>query len=299
MSILTRVTAKLFGGTADPNVVGEIGQFGSAKLGTKLNTADVATIQALSAYSKGWSAAVMTGRNFPPIEEVTGVLKTLSYQICYLLQEGAPAYDINTEYSNTSIVKVIENNNELSFYISKQDGNIGNALSDTAYWTKASFVGSAAIGVPQFTLNYSLVNAPTNCVWLEGYEDGIPDNAQGYDCDYPNLYAIYGTAYNKDTTPAGKYALPDFTDRVFWGGTSAGYLEPKLPNIRAEFAIDNRKWLTGAVYASGSSSSGATGESGLQYHAYFDASNVNTIYADNCYTVQPPAIKFRAYTRYQ
>lgn len=133
MAKLPRVTGKVFGGSAP---LAEIGQFGSAKAGTPNNTQDVATIQALTAYDEGWGSAVVTTKNFPPIEEVTGALKTISYQACYILQEGIPEYDINTEYSNTSIVKSISGD-ELSFYISLQNGNTGNALSNTSYWVKA------------------------------------------------------------------------------------------------------------------------------------------------------------------
>lgn len=136
MTNLTRVTGKVFGGEAPLN---QIGQFGSAKTGTKLNTQDVATIQALPAYSQGWGSAIMTSRNFPPIEEVTGALKTISYQNCYLLQEGVPTYDIGTNYSDTSIVKVINGTN-ISFYLSLTNDNIGNPLSDTDHWVKVSFV---------------------------------------------------------------------------------------------------------------------------------------------------------------
>lgn len=141
MTNLTRVTGKVFGGEAPLN---QIGQFGSAKTGTKLNTQDVATIQALPAYSQGWGSAIMTSRNFPPVEEVTGVLKTISYQNCYLLQEGVPTYDIGTNYSDTSVVKVVNGTN-LSFYVSLQDDNLGHSLSDADWWVKASF-GERNIG---------------------------------------------------------------------------------------------------------------------------------------------------------
>lgn len=132
MTKLTRVTGKVFGGAATATT-GGIGQFGSAATGTPNPTTDVATIQALQAYSVGWGSAVITSRNFPPIEEVTGVLKTISYQTCYNLQEGVAEYDINTEYSNTSIVKSV-NNGIITFYASLTNNNIGNSLSDTDYW---------------------------------------------------------------------------------------------------------------------------------------------------------------------
>ena len=142
MTTLSRVTGKVFGGSAP---LDEIGQFGSAKAGTKLNTQDVATIQALLAYANGWGSAIMTSRNFPPVEEVTGVLKTISYQACYLLQEGIPEYDSNTNYSNTSIVKSI-NGTSLKFFISLQDNNQGNALSNATYWAEAVLDSGRKIG---------------------------------------------------------------------------------------------------------------------------------------------------------
>ena len=145
MAQLTRVTGKVFGGSAPLN---EIGQFGSAKTGTFNNTQDVATIQALQAYSNGWGSAIITSRNFPPIEEVTGVLKTISYQSCYLLQEGIPEYDINTEYSNTSIVKNI-NNGIITLYTSLTNNNVGNSLTDTTYWkpTELDLDGKANVNL--------------------------------------------------------------------------------------------------------------------------------------------------------
>lgn len=132
MAKLTRVTGKVFGSAATATIKG-IGQFGSAATGTPNLTTDVATIQALQAYLDGWGSAVITSRNFPPIEEVTGVLKTISYQACYTLQEGIPEYDINTEYSNTSIVKSV-NNGVITLYASLTNSNIGNSLTDTDYW---------------------------------------------------------------------------------------------------------------------------------------------------------------------
>lgn len=297
MAKLTRLTGKVFAGSAD---LDNLGVFGSAKAGTPTNptaTGTEAQIQAPAAYSTGWTSAVVTSRNFPPIEEVNGVLRTISYQNCYLLQEGVPEYDINTEYSNTSIVKSISNN-ELSFYISQVDNNIGNSLTDTTKWVKAIFVGSSAIGVPQITLNFNLINAPENCVWLEGYEDGIPGNTQGYDTDYPSLYAIYGTSYNNENTPAGKFKLPDFRNKVFWGGETAGYISAGLPNIFGSFANGDTGYATGAFYMAGSVG-GSTQKGGdVDKVVGFSASISSPIYgASN--TVQPPAIKCRVYTRYQ
>lgn len=217
---LTRVTGKVFGGEAP---LDEIGQFGSALLGTKLNTQDVATIQALEAYSQGWGSAVIPSRNFPPMEEVTGVLKTISYQACYSLQAGVPVYDIATDYGVGDIVKVVSGST-LTFYVSQTTPNIGQSLSDTTYWKPATFLGAGAIGAPQFTMNPNAI-LPSNCIWLEGAEVSR--------IDYNNLFAIYGTAYGAGDGST-TFQLPDFRNRYICGvdnDLTFGYIGAGLPNL--------------------------------------------------------------------
>lgn len=285
MAKLVRVTGKVFGGSAP---LDQIGQFGSAKAGTPTNTQDVAEIQSLQAYLNGWGSAIVTSRNFPPIEEVTGVLKTISYQNCYLLQEGAPEYDINTEYSNTSIVKSV-NGNELIFYISLQNNNIGHPLTDTSYWARAVFTGSTPIGAPQITLNFNAI-LPENCIWLEG--------ATVSRTTYSTLFGIYGTTYGAGDGST-TFNLPDCRNRVLWGGESAGYISAGLPNITGSFNIDNGRYTaTGAFYPSGNIGGSAGDDGSTDVLIRFDASRSSSVYGNSA-TVQPPAIKCRVYTRYQ
>lgn len=285
MTKLTRVTGKVFGSAALAQT-GGIGQFGSAATGTPNPTTDVATIQALQAYLNGWSSAVITSRNFPPIEEVTGVLKTISYQACYLLQEGIPEYDINTEYSNTSIVKSISGN-ELSFYISLQNNNVGNALTNTTYWSKAVFTGSNPIGAPQITLNFN-ASLPENCIWLEGAEVSR--------ITYSTLFGIYGTTYGEGDGST-TFNLPDFRNRAIWGADTAGYLSAGLPQHTHSIAF--RVAPSSASY-SGRCQLGY--DNGTGYYSQRSATNTgnasNSIYGASS-TVQPPSIKVRVYTRYQ
>ena len=298
MAKLARVTGKVFGGDATATV-GGIGQFGSAKSGTPNLTTDVATIQALQAYLDGWGSAVITSRNFPPIEEVTGVLKTISYQACYLLQEGIPEYDINTEYSNTSIVKSI-NGNELSFYISLANNNVGNSLSDTTYWSKAVFTGSTPIGAPQFTLNFG-ATLPENCIWLEG--------ATVSRTTYSTLFGIYGTTYGAGDGST-TFKLPDFRGRAIWGANSAGYLSAGLPNLtggvsRIGLGVSSSAATFSGVFIGSSSGNNNPMQGGwdndegyFNGSLSFNASKSNSIYGASS-TVQPPSIKVRVYTRYQ
>lgn len=295
MAKLTRVTGKVF--ASDAPLV-QIGQFGSALAGTPYNTQDVATIQNLQAYLDGWQSAVITSRNFPPIEEVNGVLKTISYQACYLLQEGIPEYDINTEYSNTSIVKSISGN-ELSFYISLQNNNIGNALTNTTYWTKAVFTGASPIGAPQITLNFG-ATLPENCIWLEG--------ATVSRTDYSTLFGIYGTTYGAGDGST-TFKLPDFRNRAIWGADSAGYISAGLPNITAQANftdvtgdIRTIQSTSGAFTMAGAYQGGqghiASTSGNFYIPLSFNASRSSNIYG-NSSTVQPNAIKVRVYTRYQ
>lgn len=289
---LTRVTGKVFASDAQA-VVGGIGQFGSAATGTPNPTTDIATIQALQAYLDGWGSAIISSRNYPPIEEVNGVLKTISYQACYLLQEGIPEYDINTEYSNTSIVKSISGN-ELSFYISLQNNNVGNALTNTTYWSKAVFTGSSPIGAPQITLNFNAA-LPDNCIWLEG--------AAISRTTYSTLFGIYGTTYGEGDGST-TFNLPDFRNRAIWGATSGGYIAAGLPNI-----IGQVNYLCGIGVSWSASGAFSLGTSSYQDDDYganygqkvplnFNASSSNSIYGNSA-TVQPPAVKVRVYTRYQ
>lgn len=320
---LTRVTGKVFGGEAP---LEEIGQFGSALAGTKLNTQDVATIQALEAYSQGWGSGVISSRNFPPIEEVTGVLKTISYQACYSLQAGVPVYDIATDYGIGDIVKVVSGST-LTFYISQQTPNIGQSLSDTAYWRPATFLGAGAIGAPQLTMNPNAI-LPSNCIWLEGAEVSRTD--------YNNLFAIYGTTYGAGDGST-TFKLPDFRNRYICGidnNLAFGYVAAGLPNlglttesagahthtrgtmnITGQTTVGKRDGISGAFYFKNTTISGDTG-GGQDEVVGFDASrswtgatssngahthsitSSSSLYGTTN-TIKTDGIKVRVYTRFE
>ena len=128
MAKLTRVPAKVFAASAAAD---EIGQFGSAVAGSKLETADVATIQGLSAWLDGWSEALVSGNRYPALQEMNGAFKVLSYQGAYALQEGIAEYNADTTYYIGSIVK---KTGTFELYGSLTNDNVGNALSSTINW---------------------------------------------------------------------------------------------------------------------------------------------------------------------
>jgi hypothetical protein len=125
---LERIEHKVFASEAP---LDEMGQFGSALATTKLNTKDVAEIQALPAYTKGWGSAIISENNYPAMEEMNGVLNVMSYHTGYLYQEGIPTYSATQEYSVTSWVKDLGGN---KIYKSLQDNNKGHSLTDTSWW---------------------------------------------------------------------------------------------------------------------------------------------------------------------
>ena len=141
MAKITRKTQKQFAGSAT-----NVGQFGSLQAGTKVLSTDPATIQALTAYAGGWSSAVISGQELPPLEEFNGLNFVNTYQLGYLLQEGIPEYDAGTTYFLNSIVK---KPGTYQLYGSKIDTNLGNALTVTADW--------------QFLVDLS--NPTSNIVW--------------------------------------------------------------------------------------------------------------------------------------
>lgn len=125
-SNLPRVTQKIFAENTETN----IGQFGSAKNGSPFRTGDIQQIQALTAWGEGWDAAVISDRNYPPLEEMTGVQKVFSQQIAYILQKGMPEWDSGTTYFQNDMCRVGS-----MFYYSKTDNNTGNNPDmDTTNW---------------------------------------------------------------------------------------------------------------------------------------------------------------------
>lgn len=279
-----RFTPKLFGENAlaagnDP----QIGQFGSALAGTYMGTSDVQEIQALNAWLSGFIGAVTPSEQFPPLPEMTGVLKVFSYLINGLYQQGVPEWDSGTTYYQNNFC-----NRNGVVYISKINGNTNHDpatdISHT-YWDDYAQASSSVIGMPQFTLDFN--NLPVNCVWLEG-------QANNSITTYANLFNIYGYDYGG----SGQYfTFPNFQGLTIWGGTTPGYISAGLPSIAHthSFTLPTAETHEGSgryILGSGTSTSSKTrSTNGIN-------STISSIYGASS-TVQPPAIKVRVYTRYQ
>ena len=107
------------------------GQFGSAQLGTKVTSSDPDVIQNLPAFDTGWLDATLTALKLPTLEEFQALHYLTTRQLSYILQEGIPEWDTDTEYHQFSIVK---ETGTYKLYGSKTNDNTGNALSDDSNW---------------------------------------------------------------------------------------------------------------------------------------------------------------------
>ena len=131
---LTRKTGKLFGENANPSSElaqgPEIGQFGSALAATYIGTADIDTIQALPAWGQGFIGAVTPTNQYPPLPEMTGFGKVLSYQTNYILQQGLAEWDSGTTYYANSFCQL-----DGIVYISNTNQNLNNnPVNDRINW---------------------------------------------------------------------------------------------------------------------------------------------------------------------
>lgn len=102
--------------------------FGSLAAGSPQYSTDPAVIQSLSQWIDGWNSAI-EGENSPAIEDMESLCFVLSYQLCYLLQQGIAEWNADTTYFSGSMV-----NSSGIVYVSIINNNLNNALSDTNSW---------------------------------------------------------------------------------------------------------------------------------------------------------------------
>lgn len=311
MTKLTRLTAKIFGETA--NATGDdpaIGQFGSGKAGTYIGTGDVATIQSLPAWNNGWVDAVTPSQQFPALPEMTGVHKVLSYQNAYLLQQGIAEWDsATTYYTNNFCAK------DGKIYFSKTNSNLNNnPASDTVNWEEFKSGNSRSIGeiitsiVPLTDAGLHLLDG--TLINGTGSYSRFVDYIATLVADYPDLFTTEALWQQSVTTygVCGKFVydsvnntlrLPKITGIV--EGTTdltalGDLVQAGLPNITGKFWVGRSavaaegafvKDQTGGEY----SNSGNASDGG---HYSFDASRSSSIYGNNS-TVQPQTIKVLYY----
>ena len=179
-------------------------------------------------------------------------------------------------------VEVAYKINEIIRYLKSSINNLNEIITTIDY-------RNLRIGDPVPTLDFQSVNAPENCIWLNGDEKRI--------IYYPMLHNIYGSNYNIGNEQAGFFRVPNIKDRVLWGGTSAGYISAGLPQHQHYLNVE---WTRHGEAGGGGVVNWCNGDWDITRVANPLSSVAvnNSIYGASS-TVQPPAIKVRFYTRYQ
>lgn len=195
MAKLPRVTQREFGINGP---VGDFGQFGSLKLGTKVFTKDLASIQSLNNFLTGWNAAVIGGFR-PALEDMNSLFFLVFQQLCYMFQSGIPEWDSATTYYTNGIVQ-----KDGVIYLSKVNDNLGNdPASSVANWDYPP--GSLPSGAQ---IAYGATSAPAGFLSCNG--------AAVSRTTYARLFNVIGVRYgagNGSTT----FNLPDKRGRVSVG----------------------------------------------------------------------------------
>lgn len=194
MSKLTRITQKIFGSSAGTN---QISEFGSAAAGSPVYTNSPSAIQSLSNYLQGWFGAVLNGNN-PCIEDMNALHYLQSYQTAYLMQAGVAEYDAGTTYYTGSLV----NDGTGILYKSVVDNNVGNALTNLAYWTNNKAPTYLAYGTSVITASNALQPIPGMSLTLAQGTYNIY-MAQSFQNNTTNTVGVVGSIF----TPTSALAV--------------------------------------------------------------------------------------------
>lgn len=157
MAKLTVKAQKIFCGDVSPNNV--VSVFGSNKAGSPAYSSDPDTIQSLSAWTEGWSQAVITN-SAPSIQDMNSFFFVATRQLAYLLQGGIGEWNAAITYYIGSLV----NDGLGTIYKSIVDDNINNALTDATKWMNYQSNTSRDVSADAYTV----VNGDQAFTWPSG-----------------------------------------------------------------------------------------------------------------------------------
>lgn len=300
MPKLTRYLQKIFANNSN-----QVGVFGTGV--DKETSKNVETLQSAD-YEDGWSAAVITDKNYPIWQEMDGVQYGLSYQIKYLQQAGIPEWlSTETYYANTSFCQYGG-----KIYQSLQDDNTNHSPALQDGWWTPLLTSSRSIGeiIPStipltdaglHLLDGALISSGMYADFVT-YMANLTATAPDCFCteaQWQTAVSTYGVC--------GKFVYDSVNNTVrlpkiegfIEGGTTAtigDLVEAGLPNITGMLSTiggDAGFVATGAFYDAGTG--GNLPNSGeADKKVGFDASRSSSIYG-NSTTVQPQAVKVLYY----
>jgi hypothetical protein len=304
MAKLPRVHQKIF---AENAVAKEIGQFGSAVAGAKKETGDIAEIQALEAWEKGWSEATVSKNRYPAMQERNGIDKVITQQLAYMFQEGIPEWNAETEYSSTGLVKSLDGN-KIKLYRSLKDGNVGHLVSEPNWWEEVNLGGS---GLEVCDIGMSLYIDETKGLrrWLNGQIVAINQNTQGFLTRLKKIVALYPSLLTTEENWQAAKTLSDYGQVGkfvfnYSGDDIVSVRIPAIVNVQGLFDLQNLGMtveaglpdLTLYTTQQNDRASGRYAKAGTTYveNISYLASSQNPIYGNNT-TVQEEAIQYPYY----
>lgn len=147
MAKTARATHVIFGSLGSSD---NFAEFGSLVDGSPVKTKDMATIQALPAWTSGFQAAVYTSNKALLLEDLNSWALEHSTMIGYLFQEGIPEWDAGTTYWIGSYVK---KTGTKQLYCSLVDTNLANALPAAVSNANWEYVNPPAVQDTGLVLN--------------------------------------------------------------------------------------------------------------------------------------------------
>lgn len=160
MARLARFTQLIFGSNAGTGQMAEFGSLAAAAPQTYSGTTITPSIvQTLSNYLTGWFGAVI-GSNSPAEEDMNALFYLITFQLAYLMQAGVAEWDAATTYYIGSLAQDGIGN----VYISQQNTNLNNALSNASFWSPQQS------GLPSFVVTTlaQLTTALASCAGAGG-----------------------------------------------------------------------------------------------------------------------------------
>ena len=173
---LTRFYHKIFANNALTTPTGITGVFGSNANGANTYTADLLSIQSLSAWVQGWEGALKSGTKTPAMQDMNSVFFALSYQIAYLLQAGMPEWNASTTYHQYQFCTTSGR-----IYFSKQNTNLNHATSESSWWQEYGLGGPSAV---KAWVNFKGDGGAGACTVNDSY------NISGVNKDSTGVYTI-------------------------------------------------------------------------------------------------------------
>ena len=132
-SKITRFFQYVWASAAEATPTGLLAKVGSLANGSIGYTNDPLQMQnAFNTWVTGLQASWVPGsQKSPAYQDWNSILNVITKQLAYILQQGVPEWETNTTYFVGSMAKPVGGN---QIYVSLQDNNQGNALTNPTYW---------------------------------------------------------------------------------------------------------------------------------------------------------------------